>query len=147
MLEIERKMNFRLSQVATVAHKTKVSYRRRRMVIYWWPFCRQRFWHPSPWASRHIQRHSYVVASEGSTYFTIHRNEASAPRRLPWIALQSPRLYSNAALATLHIQTYAPLPNSHAIPWTCEHFCAPVIHPVTGEAITKYKKLVDDPIT
>jgi hypothetical protein len=29
----------------------------------------------------------------------------------------------------------------------CEHFCAPVIHPVTGESITKYKKLIDDPIT
>ena len=69
------------------------------------------------------------------------------PRRSPRIALQSPRLYSNAALAALRTQTYAPLPNSHAIPWTCEHFCAPVIHPVTGESITKYKKLVDDPIT
>jgi hypothetical protein len=29
----------------------------------------------------------------------------------------------------------------------CEHFCAPVIHPVTGESITKYKKLIEDPIT
>ncbi len=74
-------------------------------------------------------------------------HETSEPQRSPRIALQSPRLYSNAALATLRIQTYAPLPNSHAIPWTCEHFCAPVIHPVTGESITKYKKLVDDPIT
>ena len=73
--------------------------------------------------------------------------ETSEPRRSPRIALQSPRLYSNAALATLRIQTHAPLPNSHVIPWTCEHFCAPVIHPVTGESITKYKKLVDDPIT
>ena len=28
-----------------------------------------------------------------------------------------------------------------------EHFCAPVVHPVTGEIITSYKKLADDPIT
>jgi hypothetical protein len=28
----------------------------------------------------------------------------------------------------------------------CEHFCAPVIHPITGESITKYKKLIADPI-
>ena len=31
------------------------------------------------------------------------------------------------------------------MPWTCEHFCAPVIHPVTGESITKYKKLLNEP--
>ena len=31
---------------------------------------------------------------------------------------------------------------------TCkiEHFCAPVIHPVTGESITQYKKLQRDPL-
>jgi hypothetical protein len=29
----------------------------------------------------------------------------------------------------------------------CEHFSALVIHPITGESITKYKKLIDDPIT
>ena len=28
-----------------------------------------------------------------------------------------------------------------------EIFCAPVVHPVTGETITSYKKLADDPIT
>ena len=28
-----------------------------------------------------------------------------------------------------------------------EHFCAPVIHPITGETITKYQKLVKDPVT
>ena len=28
-----------------------------------------------------------------------------------------------------------------------EHFCAPVVHPVTGETITQYRKLVRDPIT
>ena len=28
-----------------------------------------------------------------------------------------------------------------------ENFCAPVVHPVTGETITSYKKLAQDPIT
>ena len=28
-----------------------------------------------------------------------------------------------------------------------EHFCAPVVHPVTGETITQYRKLMKDPIT
>ena len=28
-----------------------------------------------------------------------------------------------------------------------EHFCAPVIHPITGETITKYQKLIIDPVT
>ncbi len=27
-----------------------------------------------------------------------------------------------------------------------EHFCAPVVHPVMGETITQYKKLVNDPV-
>ena len=27
-----------------------------------------------------------------------------------------------------------------------DHFCAPVIHPVTGESITSYKKLARDPL-
>ena len=26
-----------------------------------------------------------------------------------------------------------------------EHFCAPVVHPTTGEVITKYQKLAKDP--
>lgn len=28
-----------------------------------------------------------------------------------------------------------------------EHFCAPIIHPVTGETISNYKKLKKDPAT
>ena len=71
----------------------------------------------------------------------------NAPRRSPRIALLSPRLYTTAALTAIAIQSYAPRDTSHAIPWTCEHFCAPVIHPVTGESITKYKKLMNDPAT
>jgi hypothetical protein len=67
--------------------------------------------------------------------------------RLKDYSTMTPQLYSNAVLSAINIQTYAPLPTSHAIPWLCEHFCAPVIHPVTGESITKYKTLVNDPIT
>jgi hypothetical protein len=26
-----------------------------------------------------------------------------------------------------------------------EHFCVPVVHPKTGEVITKYRKLANDP--
>jgi len=73
--------------------------------------------------------------------------ETSAPRRSPRIALLTPQLYYNAALSEITIQTYAPRTTSHAIPWTCKHVCAPVIHLVTGESITKYKKLIEDPIT
>lgn len=68
-------------------------------------------------------------------------------RRSQRIALQTPRLYSHAALSILRVQTLTPQSNNHAIPWTCEHFCAPVIHPVTGESITNYKKLARDPAT
>ena len=28
-----------------------------------------------------------------------------------------------------------------------EHFCAPFIHPITGETITQYRKLAKDPVT
>ena len=28
-----------------------------------------------------------------------------------------------------------------------EHFCAPVVHPITGETITSYKKLANNPAT
>jgi hypothetical protein len=73
--------------------------------------------------------------------------ENAAPRRSPRIALLSPQLYSHAALSAIAIQAYAPHTTTHAIPWTCEHFCALVTHPVTGETITKYNKLIADPIT
>ena len=28
-----------------------------------------------------------------------------------------------------------------------EHYCAPVVHPVTGVTITQYRKLENDPVT
>ena len=46
----------------------------------------------------------------------------------------------------LALQPRVPQPNTHTIPWTCEHFCASVIHPVTGESIAKYNKLQADPL-
>ncbi len=71
----------------------------------------------------------------------------AAPRRSPCIALLLLQLYSHAALSAIAIQTYAPCTTTYAIPWTCEHFCAPVTHPVTGKTITKYNELIPDPIT
>ena len=67
-------------------------------------------------------------------------------RRSPRIALISPPTYSHAALHTLAIQPRQPDMNNHVIPEPCEHFCAPVIHPITGESITTYKKLAADPV-
>ncbi|KAL7426973.1 hypothetical protein ACHAXH_000515 [Discostella pseudostelligera] len=69
-----------------------------------------------------------------------------ALRRSPRIVLISPPTYSQAALNTVAIQQLHPVPNNHTIPWTCEHFCAPVIHPITGKSITNYKKLAADPV-
>ena len=65
----------------------------------------------------------------------------------PRISIISPRP-SHTALTALAIQqAYAPMPTNHNIPWLCDHFCAPVIHPVTGTSIIQYKKLKDDPAT
>ena len=89
------------------------------------------------------QPENYLAPTEEPT----EALEAAAPRRSPRIALLSPRLYSHAALTAIAIHSYAPRTTTHAIPWTCEHFCAPVTHPVTGETITKYNKLIADPIT
>jgi len=39
------------------------------------------------------------------------------------------------------------LPPKNNYKFDIEHFCAPVIHPITGETITKYQKLIKDPHT
>ena len=54
------------------------------------------------------------------------------PRRSERIALLSPRLYSNMAL--------------HTDPRTFQPLCFAVTHPTTGESITKYKRLQNDPL-
>jgi hypothetical protein len=38
-------------------------------------------------------------------------------------------------------------PNAPKPAINIDHFCAPVVHPITGETITKYQKLARDPIT
>jgi hypothetical protein len=72
------------------------------------------------------------------------------PRRSPRIALQSPRLYTNAALTTLAYHAFNSTSSraTDGIQTTCDlsEFCAPVIHPTTGETITKYKLLQKDPL-
>ena len=56
------------------------------------------------------------------------------PRRSPRLALSTPQQYSNAATAAL-----TQPPDMHTT-----HFCAPVIHPVTGASINKYATLMRD---
>ena len=34
-----------------------------------------------------------------------------------------------------------------APPMNLEHYAIPMVHPVTGEAISRYKKLMKDPVT
>ena len=93
----------------------------------------------------------------------------AAPRRSTRIALLAPRHYSNNAIALLAQSTYytwlpnaaiahniqladnhsaKPMHGTHSVaaPTPDSHFCAPVIHPVTGESITAYKKLQRDPL-
>ncbi|KAL7425608.1 hypothetical protein ACHAXH_000191, partial [Discostella pseudostelligera] len=57
-------------------------------------------------------------------------------RRSPRIALLQPRTYAHAVTAITHIESQDQV---H------DHFCAPVTHPVTGESITSYNKLMRDP--
>ena len=71
------------------------------------------------------------------------------PRRSPRIALQSPRLYSNAALTAFAFHAFSTPSQTRTDPPTLDHhdeFCAPVIHPTTGATITKYKILQKDPL-
>ena len=49
-----------------------------------------------------------------------------------------PTIYDNQDSLTKPIEEYHSMANIH-------HFCAPVIHPTTGELITSYKKLANDP--
>jgi uncharacterized protein YwlG (UPF0340 family) len=46
---------------------------------------------------------------------------------------------------TPHIPTKL-LPNT-ATPTNFEHYAMPMVHPVTGETISSYKKLMKDPVT
>jgi len=62
------------------------------------------------------------------------------PRRSERIALLSPRLYSNMALHRITTEEL------HTDPHTFQPLCFAVIHPTTGESITKYKRLQNDPL-
>ena len=43
--------------------------------------------------------------------------------------------------------TASPTTGNSILDVDIDHLCAPVIHPITGEMITKYQKLVKDPVT
>ena len=66
---------------------------------------------------------------------TLQTTETTPPRRSERIALLTPRRYSNLALAMA----------THTIPTHMPHCCA-IIHPITGESITKYKTLLKEPL-
>jgi hypothetical protein len=53
----------------------------------------------------------------------------------------SPHIISQEALSAIAQDTYA-----HTTAINIDHFCAPVVHPITGETIMKYQKLAKDPI-
>ena len=83
------------------------------------------------------------------------RPAAPLPRRPP-ILFKAPRMCTQTALNALTVKVWndhrpAFVPNTlrveqgiHTMP-DIEHFCAPVVHPRTGEVITKYAKLAQDP--
>ena len=77
------------------------------------------------------------------------------------IPLHQPNIITQAAVDELTANVYY---GAHAACWMpnkylqfdpantnanadIEHFCAPVVHPVTGETITSYKKLAKDQVT
>ncbi|MCP4142532.1 MAG: hypothetical protein GY755_20020, partial [Chloroflexi bacterium] len=65
----------------------------------------------------------------------LERAHDSLLRNIPTITQEDP-----SEMINFTFSTNAPEPPSQ------QHFCAPVTHPVTGETITKYKKLISDPI-
>ena len=77
--------------------------------------------------------------------------------------LLSPHIISQEAVNYITNRVYYEDPPTQQAPWAfissnptnsgnnmdinIEHFCAPIIHPVTGETISNYKKLKKDPAT
>ena len=91
--------------------------------------------------------------------------DTEQPKRTQWRSanpsFRTPRIISQEALmafslAAVGIERRFPIVEDnqdstdktmeevHA-PDNLQHFCAPVIHPTTGEIITSYKKLTEDP--
>jgi len=74
-----------------------------------------------------------------------------APRYTPAPSFRTPRFITQEAFQAFALQAASqPAFNATAPgrdrPPDIQHFCAPVVHPVTGELITKYAKLAADPI-
>ena len=78
---------------------------------------------------------------------------------IPLPKLQSSRMISQEALTTITATVWGMSPE-YFIPQSMQryeyrintaikldHFCAPVVHPVSGETITKYQTLARDPVT
>ena len=77
----------------------------------------------------------------------------------PLPQMNTPRMFTQQALSAFNAKTFGininrPQKASNFIgrqlsvlPPDIQHFCMPVIHPVTGEHITNYMKLKNDPVT
>ena len=77
----------------------------------------------------------------------------------PLPQLNTPRMFTQQALSAFNAQALGININRpkeasdfigrqlSALPPDIQHFCMPVIHPVTGEHITNYMKLKNDPVT
>ena len=92
----------------------------------------------------------------------ISLNSKRPPNRIP-LFHPSPSIISQDAVNLLTSKVYyqddsnAWLPSSFIVSSPTkigsnydvdvEHFCAPVVHPITSETITQYRKLVKDPVT
>ena len=80
-----------------------------------------------PKSSLHIRRNT--------CFSELEKAHDSLQRNIPTITQEETNDMANF--------TYQePSTNPNLIP----HFCAPVTHPVTGEIISKYKKLINDPL-
>ena len=100
------------------------------------------------------------VPPEDAPIITVEQNYKRPPNRIP---LFSPSIISQEAVNHITNKVYYNETQQPRLPRSfitssptkigdnydvdIENFCAPVVHPVTGETITQYCKLVRDPIT
>jgi hypothetical protein len=82
----------------------------------------------------------------GATHRKRLRRREANPRRSPRFTDQLNVISQETVQHAFDGLAAAPPPSKHQ-PLDLEHFCSPVIHPVTGETIHTYQKLAKDPVT
>jgi hypothetical protein len=65
-------------------------------------------------------------------------------RNITWHAINIPTLKEQASFNAIYIPSKL---MKHELPVHFEHYANPMVHPVTGETISSYKKLMNDPAT